>query len=397
MELKPYNYTYSKQCSRCLVDDTVAGIVFDENGECTFCKIHDELEKKYPLNKNSKHKLNGLIEKIKKEGKYKKYDCIVGISGGRDSTYTLYSAIKLGLRPLAVHFDNGWNSENAVSGTKKVHSYDEIENLCKNLNVDLYTHVANWEEFKDLQKSFLKASVPDAEVPTDWVIFSVLFQQASKHNVKYIIHGHSFRTEGTTPLTWTYMDGKYVKSVHDMFGKLKLNSFPIMNLSQYLFYSFFKQIKQVRLLYYLPYNEEHILNMLKDEVGWFNYGGKHHESMYTGFFQSYILTRKFNIDKRKLHYSALIRSGQISKADGIENLKKDPYTGGEETLNYCLKKLDFSEDEFNNIMKLPIKSFHDFDSYYKLIKRLEKPIKWATDIGLIPETVYRKYFTFNIK
>jgi N-acetyl sugar amidotransferase len=386
MELKPYNYIYSKQCSRCLVDDSVKGIEFDENGECTFCKIHDELEKKYPLNENSKHKLNGLIEKIKKEGKYKKYDCIVGISGGRDSTYTLYSAIKLGLRPLAVHFDNGWNSENAVSN---------IENLCKNLNVDLYTHVANWEEFKDLQKSFLKASVPDAEVPTDWVIFSVLFQQASKLNIKYIIHGHSFRTEGTTPLTWTYMDGKYVNSVHDKFGKLKLKSFPIMNLSQYLYYSFFKQIKQVRLLYYLPYNEEHILNMLKDEVGWFNYGGKHHESMYTGFFQSYILTRKFNIDKRKLHYSALIRSGQISKADGIENLKKDPYKGGEETLNYCLKKLDFSEDEFNNIMNLPIKSFQDYDSYYRLIKRLEKPIKWATDIGLIPETVYRKYFSFK--
>jgi N-acetyl sugar amidotransferase len=386
MELKSYNYKFSKQCSRCLIDDTVTGIEFDEKGECTFCKIHDELEKKYPLNENSKHKLNAIIEKIKKEGKHKKYDCIVGISGGRDSTYTLYSAIKLGLRPLAVHFDNGWNSENAVRN---------IENLCKNLNVDLYTHVANWEEFKDLQKSFLKASVPDAEVPTDWVIFSVLFEQASKHNVKYIIHGHSFRTEGTTPLTWTYMDGKYVKTVHNIFGKLKLKSFPIMNLSQYLFYSFFRRIKQVRLLYYLPYNEEHILNMLKDEVGWINYGGKHHESMYTGFFQSYILIRKFNIDKRKLHYSALIRSGQINIADGIESLKKDPYKGGEETLNYCLKKLDFSEDEFNSIMNLPIKSFQDYDSYYNLIKRLEKPIKWGTNLGLIPETVYRKYFSFK--
>ena len=386
MELKPYSYKFSKQCTRCLVDDTVRGIEFDEKGECTFCKIHDDLEKKYPLNESSKQKLNVLIEKIKKEGKHKKYDCLVGISGGRDSTYTLYSAIKLGLRPLAVHFDNGWNSENAVRN---------IENLCKNLNVDLYTHVANWEEFKDLQKSFLKASVPDAEVPTDWAIFSVLFEQASKHNIKYIIHGHSFRTEGTTPLTWTYMDGKYVKSVQDKYGKLKLKSFPIMNLTQYLYYSFIKQIKQVRLLYYLPYNEEGILNMLKEEVGWINYGGKHHESMYTGFFQSYILTRKFNIDKRKLHYSALIRSGQISKADAMENIKKDPYAGGEETLNYCLKKLDLSEKEFNDIMNLPVKSFQDYDSYYDLVKRLEKPIKWGTNLGLIPETVFRKYFSFK--
>jgi N-acetyl sugar amidotransferase len=370
------------------MDTTVKGISFDSNGECTFCKIHDDLEKKYPLNKKTTEKLNNIISKVKREGNKKKYDCIVGISGGRDSTYTLYKAVKLGLRPLAVHFDNGWNSENAVRN---------IENLCRKLNVDLYTHVANWEEFKDLQKSFLKASVPDAEVPTDWAIFSVLFEQASKHNIKYIIHGHSFRTEGTTPLTWTYMDGKYVKSIHKTFGKVKIKSFPIMNLSKYLYFSFFKRIKQVRILYYLPYDEENILKMLTEEVGWINYGGKHHESMYTGFFQSYILTRKFNIDKRKLHYSALIRSEQISRDQALEIMKNDPYTGGIETLNYCLKKLDFSVEEFNKIMNLPIKSFQDYDSYYNLIKRLEKPIKWGTNLGLIPETVYRKYFSFNIK
>ncbi|MFO0357173.1 MAG: N-acetyl sugar amidotransferase [Sphingobacteriaceae bacterium] len=388
MELKEYKINAFITCSRCLMDTTVNGITFDEKGECTFCKIHDDLEKKYPLNDSSKKKLNTLVSKIKKDGKSKKYDCIVGISGGRDSSYTLYTAVKLGLKPLAVHFDNGWNSENAVRN---------IENLCKKLNVDLHTHVANWEEFKDLQKSFLKASVPDAEVPTDWVIFSVLFEQASNHNIKYIIHGHSFRTEGTTPLTWTYMDGKYVNCIHGNFGKVKVKSFPIMSLSKYLYYTFFKRIKQVRLLYYLPYDEKKILQMLTDEVGWINYGGKHHESMYTGFFQSYILTRKFNIDKRKLHYSALMRSGQISKEKAQEIIKKDPYTGGQETLNYCLKKLEYSEQEFNDIMNLPIKSFMDYSSYYNTIKRLEKPIKWATNLGLIPETVYRKYFSFKIK
>lgn len=388
MELKEYNTNSYKTCSRCLMDTTVNGITFDEKGECTFCKIHDDLEKKYPLNDNSRQKLNTIISKIKNDGKNKKYDCIVGISGGRDSSYTLYTAVKHGLKPLAVHFDNGWNSENAVRN---------IENLCKKLNVDLYTHVANWEEFKDLQRSFLKASVPDAEVPTDWVIFSVLFEQASKHNIKYIIHGHSFRTEGTTPLTWTYMDGKYVNSIQHKFGQTKLKSFPIMSLSKYLYYTFFKGIKQIRMLYYLPYDEKKILQMLTDEVGWINYGGKHHESMYTGFFQSYILTRKFNIDKRKLHYSALMRSGQISKEQAQEIIKKDPYTGGLETLNYCLKKLEYSEQEFNEIMNLPIKSFMDYGSYYNTIKRLEKPIKWATNLGLIPETVYRKYFSFKLK
>jgi N-acetyl sugar amidotransferase len=369
------------------MDTTVKGIQFDEKGECTFCNIHDDLENKYALNHETTDKLNLIIKNIKKDGRSKKYDCIVGVSGGRDSSYTLYKAVELGLRPLAVHFDNGWNSENAVRN---------IENLCSKLNVDLYTHVANWEEFKDLQRSFLKASVPDAEVPTDWVIFSVLFEQASKHGVKNIIHGHSFRTEGTTPLTWTYMDGKYVNYIHKKFGTKKIRSFPIMTMFQYIYYTFFKKVKQIRLLYYIPYDEEKILQMLTKEVGWINYGGKHHESMYTGFFQSYILTRKFNIDKRKLHYSALIRSGQITRANALEIIKKDPYDGGMETLNYCLKKLDLTEEEFESIMHQPKKLFLDYKSYYSLVKKMEKPILWGTKIGVIPDTVYRKFFKFKI-
>lgn len=387
MELQPYIYLKVKTCSRCIMDDTVQGITFDENGECTFCKIHDELEKKYELNENSKNKLSTIIEKIKSEGKNKKYDCIVGVSGGRDSSYTLYKAVKLGLKPLAVHFDNGWNSDSAVRN---------ISNLCNKLNVDLHTHVANWEEFKDLQRSFLFASVPDAEVPTDWTIFSVLFEQASKYKVKNIIHGHSFRTEGTTPLTWTYMDGKYVNNIQKKFGTKKIKSFPVMNMFQYLYYVFFKRIKQIRLLYYIPYNEDEILKMLTEEVGWINYGGKHHESVYTGFFQSYILTRKFNIDKRKLHYSALIRSGQINRLDSLEKIKHDPYDGGQETLTYCLKKLALTENEFENIMKQPKKLFFDYESYYSLVKKLEKPILLGTKLGVVPVTVYNKFFKFNL-
>ncbi|MBN8694106.1 MAG: N-acetyl sugar amidotransferase [Bacteroidetes bacterium] len=387
MELKEFKYTGSKLCSRCIMDDTVQGIEFDEKGECTFCKIHDELEAKYPLGESSTNELAKIAKLVKEKGRNKKYDCIVGVSGGRDSSYTLYNAVRLGLRPLAVHFDNGWNSENAVSN---------IENICKKLNVDLYTHVANWEEFKDLQKSFLYASVPDAEVPTDWVIFSVLFEQARKHGVKYIIHGHSFRTEGTTPLTWTYMDGKYVNGIHQRFGKVKLKSFPVMTLWNYLYYTFFVGIKQVRVLYYIPYDEKLILKMLTDELGWRDYGGKHHESMYTGFFQSYILIRKFGIDKRKLHYSALLRSGQITRDEALQKVKSDPYSGGYETLDYCLKKLELTHDEFERIMNLPKKSFLDYPSYYKLVLRWEKLIRWGVRIGVVPDTVYRKFFRFKI-
>jgi N-acetyl sugar amidotransferase len=387
MEIKPFNYKATQICSRCIMDDTVQGITFDEEGVCTFCHIHDELEEKYPHGEKSTKELNAIVEKIKKDGIGKRYDCVVGVSGGRDSTYTLYSAVQLGLRPLAVHFDNGWNSDLAVQN---------IKNVCKKLNVELYTHVADWEEFKDMQRAFLKASVPDAEVPTDWVIFSVLFKAAKDEGVKYIIHGHSFRTEGTTPLTWTYMDGRYVNYIQTHFGTKKIKSFPVMSMIDYLYYTFIKKIVQVRLLYYLPYDEEKILKMLTEEVGWQSYGGKHHESKYTGFFQSFILTRKFNIDKRKLHYSALLRNGQMSRDEALEKVKKDPYDGGTETLDYCLKKLDYSHEQFDKIMNEKPKLFLDYKSYYSLVKSMEKPIKWGVKIGVVPDTVYRKFFKFKL-
>jgi N-acetyl sugar amidotransferase len=369
------------------MDDTVPGIVFDKNGVCTLCHIHDELEASYPMNDETPKKLQAIVNKIKQDGQRKKYDCVVGVSGGRDSTYTLYNAVKLGLRPLAVHFDNGWNSDTAVQN---------IKNVTSTLGVDFYTHVADWEEFKDIQRSFLKASVPDAEVPTDWVIFSVLFRAAVDEDVKYIVHGHSFRTEGTTPLTWTYMDGKYVNHIQKRFGTKKIKSFPIMSMFDYIYYSFVKRIKQVRILYHIPYDEKKIMHLLTTEVGWKDYGGKHHESKYTGFFQSYILTRKFNIDKRKLHYSALIRSGQMNREEALQKIQIDPYDGGIEILNYCIKKLGFTHEEFERVMDEPPKLFLDYKSSYSLVKTLQKPIKWGTDIGIVPDTVYRKFFKFNI-
>ena len=387
MEIKPYKYQATKVCARCIMDDTIKGIIFDENGICTFCHIHDELEKSFPMNADTPKHLQKIVDKIKRDGKGKKYDCILGVSGGRDSTYTLYSAVKLGLRPLAVHFDNGWNSDYAVQN---------IKNACNKLNVDLYTHVADWEEFKDMQRAFLEASVPDAEVPTDWVIFSVLFREAAREGVKYIIQGHSFRTEGTTPLTWTYMDGKYVNYIHKKFGKKKIKSFPVMSMIDYLYYTFIRRIRQVRMLYYLPYNEEEILEKLTREVGWQSYGGKHHESKYTGFFQSFILTRKFNIDKRKLHYSALLRNGQMTREEALAKVQKDPYDGGKATLDYCLKKLDYTHEEFEAIMNEKPKLFLDYKSYYSLVRKMEKPILWGTKVGIIPDTVYRKFFKFDI-
>lgn len=386
MTIKPYKYVANKICTRCIMDDSVKGIIFDSNGECTFCKIHDELNKNYPLTKENELVLNKIIQKIKEQGKGKPYDCIVGISGGKDSSYTLVKTVEFGLRPLAVHFDNGWNSELAVNN---------IEKLCSQLKVDLYTHVANWEEFKDLQLSFLKASVPDGEVPTDFAITSVLYEIANKKGIKNIIGGNSFRTEGTTPLTWTYQDPKYIKAIHKKFGKKSIKSFPIMSMYRFLYLSLVRKIKWVRILYYIPYNEDEAVEYLKNNYGWRNYGGKHFESNYTKFFQSYILIRKFNIDKRKLHYSAKIRSAQMKREDALLNIKLDPFLEDSSSIEFILKKLELTENDLEIIMNDQIKSFKDYPSYYSFIRILKKPLTFLSKIGIVPEVIIKKYFSFG--
>ena len=217
------------------------------NGVCNFCKIQDALEADSQLNEQNQARFRALIEKIKHEGRHKEYDCVVGVSGGRDSTFVLYNALKLGLRPLAVHFDNGWNSEIAVANIKKA---------TNKLNVDLHTVVADWEEFKDLQKSFLRASVSDAEIPTDYAILSVLYKEAAHAGTRYILNGHSFRTEGIVPLGWTYMDGRYVHSVHKKFGRMRIRSFPIMSMADLIYYTSVRRITFVNMLKYIEYDHK---------------------------------------------------------------------------------------------------------------------------------------------
>jgi N-acetyl sugar amidotransferase len=386
MQIQQYKYQAKHICTRCIMDDTVKGIIFDEDGVCTFCHMHDELDAKFPLNDETQKELNKIVGKIKKDGNGKKYDCIVGLSGGKDSSYTLVKVIELGLRPLVVHFDNGWNSQIAVQN---------IKNLCEKLKLDLHTHVADWEEFRDLQKSFLYASVPEGEVPTDFVITSVLYKLAVKEKIKYVIPGSSFRTEGTTPLSWTYQDPKYINSIHKKFGTRKIKSFPIMNTMQFIYYSFIKRIYMIRLLYYYPYNEDDAVDFLSKNYNWKNYGGKHFESTYTKFYQSYLLTRKFNIDKRKLHYSAKIRSGQMQRNDALLKIETDPFVGGEELISYTLKKLEISEKNFEAIMEESPKSFLDYPSLFKTILILKKPMKFANRVGVVPDVIIKKYFSFD--
>jgi len=368
-------------CTRCVSDTTIPNIKFDAGGVCNFCRIHDELEQAHQLNDENRRRFEKLIARIKREGRKKEYDCVVGVSGGRDSTYVLYNAIRLGLRPLAVHFDNGWNSEIAVSNIKQATT---------RLNVDLHTVVADWEEFKDLQKAFLKASVSDAEIPTDYAILSVLYKEAANAGTRYILNGHSFRTEGIVPLGWTYMDGRYVHSVHRKFGLMKIRSFPIMSMADLIYYTLVRRITFVNLLRYIEYDQKNAGEIMTQELGWQYYGGHHHENVYTHFFQSYLLPQKFKIDKRKIEYSALIRSGQMTREAALKEIEK-PYEYNKEVVKYTISKLNLTQAQFDEIMSAPSRTFHDYATYYPMIKALRTPIKVACTLDLLPMIFYEKY------
>jgi N-acetyl sugar amidotransferase len=370
-------------CTNCILDTTINDIWFDDSGECKYCKVHNELEKAHPLGPGLKEELDVIIGKIKRAGRKKKYDCIAGVSGGRDSTYTLLYAKQLGLRPLAVHFDNGWNSDISVRNIKKA---------CEKLNIDLYTVVADWEEFKDLQVSFLKSSTPDADIPTDYAIYSVLYDVANREGIKYILNGHSFRTEGTSPISWTYMDPVYVQDVHKKFGKIrKITSFPHMSVAKLQYYIWAKGIREFRLMEYIDYNKNRVDDVLKDELDWEYYGGHHHENHYTKFFQSYYLPQKFNIDKRKTELSALIRSGQISRDDAVAEIEGSPYHFEQETVDYAIRKLGISPEEWKEIMDMPIKSHNDYKTLLPMLHSMKWPIKIATQMKVLPKILYLKY------
>ena len=270
--------TAERTCTRCAVDSSVPDAVFDDNGVCNHCHTYDDIDQKYRDKSQLRADLALIINEIKARGARQKYDCIVGLSGGVDSSYTLLKAIQFGLRPLVVHFDNGWNSDKAVKNIKK---------MLSKLNVDLFTYVIDWQEFRDLQLSFLKASVTDAEIPTDIAIKSVLYRTAAKHRIKYILYsGSNHKTEGRIPREWTYMDGRYIQSVHKRFGELpKLNTYPNYTLSHLLYFHLVKRIKLVRLFNYIEFDNEQAIHELQHDLGWEYYGGKHYESIYTKFFQ----------------------------------------------------------------------------------------------------------------
>ncbi len=354
------------------MDTTDPDIYFDEQGVCNHCYRYDTLLADRTFSgEKAKTRLAEVVGLIKDSGKGKEYDCIIGVSGGVDSTYVAYLVKQLGLRPLAVHFDNGWNSELAVSN---------IEKVLKVLDIDLYTYVIDWEEFKQLQLSFLKASTPDGEVPTDHAISALLFEIAAKHDIKYIISGMNFATESMAVSAWAYghSDWKYIKAVHKNFSNQTLKNYPHFSLAKLFYYTFIKKIKVAAILNYVEYNKQEAMDVLQQQLGWVYYGGKHYESVYTRFYQSYILPVKFNIDKRRGHLSDLIRSGQVTRDEALEEMSKptaDPKMIDEDR-SFAIKKLELSDAAFESIMQAPKKNFTDYPNNYGLVSKVKKVINW---------------------
>lgn len=370
-----------KCCTRCVMDSEAdPQIVFDENGLCHHCLRYEHLiETRVSKGEQAKVQLDALVNKIKKSGKNKEYDCIIGVSGGVDSTYVAYLTKELGLRPLAIHFDNGWNSELAVKN---------VENILKKLDIDLITYVIDWPEFRDLQLSFLKASVPDGEVPSDHAIQSVLWSFAEKYKIKYIISGMNFITESISVPHWSYghSDWKYIKSVHKKFGTKKLKTYPHYSLP-YLMYVNLKGIRTVSILNYIDYNKENVMTLLKEKLGWQSYGGKHHESIYTRFYQGVVLPKKFNVDKRYGHFSDLINAKQISKKEALKELEQETYDVKlqEQDKEYVCKKLGLSLEEFEQIMNAECKTFESYPNSYAVVQFLRNTVNKLRGLGLYPK------------
>lgn len=362
-------------CSRCVMDSTVPDIQFDDLGVCNFCNHYFDVlvQDLHSNDTTGEEKLNSLIRKIKEKGKNKQYDCLIGLSGGVDSSYVAYLIKKkYGLRALAIHLDNGWNTELSVSN---------VENIVKKLDIDLQTHVLDWKEFKDIQASFMKSSISNIEIPTDHAIWAVLIKTAGKLGIPYIIAGNNVVTESIMPESWLYgsKDSKLIKSIHSKFGKVKMKSYPRLTTFDFVNYLLIKKIKWVPILNYVHFNKDEAKQILINELDWRDYGGKHYESVFTRFFHAYYLPTKFGFDLRKSYLSALICSGQIDQKTALEELAKP--TAPAEMLSqdreYVIKKFGLTNEEFDNIMKAENKTFADYPNNDSLWRNFNWFVKIA--------------------
>lgn len=344
-----------KICQCCVMDTTDPDIRFYGKDGCSDCK---DARRRIQASRMGSTDLHRVVKLVKDAGKGKKYDCVIGVSGGVDSSFVAHMVIKLGLRPIAVHLDNGWDSSLAV---------ENMKSLLKHLEIDLYDCKVDGDEFIDLQLAFLKSSTPDSEIPTDHAILAILYQVAAKYNIKYIIDGLNINSEAILPQKWSHGHGdwKYIKEIQKRYGSKRLKSFPHYSRWGRLYYEKIRKLEKIHILNYIPYDKERAKRSLEKKYNWKDYGGKHYESIYTRFYQAYILPEKFGYDKRKSHLSSLIAAGLMTREEALKELEKPLYEAAalEKDFVFFLEKMGISRAEFEDIMRTPKKTYWDYPNY----------------------------------
>jgi N-acetyl sugar amidotransferase len=353
-------------CTNCIMDTSDSNITFDSRGWCDYCNnYHENILPNWHPNARGEHEMLAVAETIRSEGKGRDHDCIIGVSGGVDSSYVaLIAKERLGLRPLIFHVDAGWNSQQSVNN---------IEKLVDNLGLDLHTEVIDWQEMKDLQLAFFKAQVPHLDTPQDHAFFAGLYTFAARHGFKYVITGANYSTECVRePLEWHYhaTDLRQLKDIHGRFGTRPLKTFPLTDIFTHkLYYRFVKGMRIVKPLNNFPYIKEAAMQELADRFGWQKYAHKHYESRFTRFYEGYWLPIKFGYDKRRAHFSSLILTGQLSRDEALRRIAQPAYD--EETMahefEYVATKLDLSVEELRALMNGPNRSYRDYNSSMSLI------------------------------
>jgi N-acetyl sugar amidotransferase len=371
MPLRPYRI-----CANCIMDTSDSGILFDERGWCDYCNnFYRNILPHWHPDERGAAKLQTIVDRIRSDGRGREYDCLIGISGGVDSSYLTYLAVqKMELRPLMFHVDAGWNSQQAVHN---------IERLIDCLGLDLNTFVVDWREMRDLQLAFFRAQVPHLDTPQDHAFFAALYNFGAQHGIKYILTGANYATECVRePLEWHYhaSDLTQLQDIHRRFGRQPLRRFPRADILKYkLYYRFVKGVRVVRPLNYVPYNKDDAMQELADRFGWQRYAHKHYESRFTRFYEGFWLPTKFGFDKRRAHFSSLILSGQMAREEALERIAQSAYDAAtiEQDFEYVATKLDVSVDELRALLHGPNRSYRDYRNKIAVISLGTKVLRAA--------------------
>ncbi len=380
--LNVYKPDEIQTCTRCIFDSRIPKIQFDKDGVCSYCKLHDEMQDQYPTGKDGWEIIKKEVETIKKDGIGKPYDLVIGVSGGADSSYMLHLAKKeLGLRVLAVHFDNTFNSRIAV---------ENIDQMLSILDIDLYTTVVDNIQFPQIIKAFLKSSVPEVDTPTDIALATVLYEAAHKFGIKHIWEGHSFRTEGVSPPGWFYMDAKYIEVINKKFGDGDLGNLPILWLDQWIDWLVIDKIKKFRPLYYIDYNKQKVKEFLSKEYTWQWYGGHHMENRTAYFVNNYYLPKKYGIDLRYSEFSALVRSGLMDRATALIEIQKEkPFDI--DILVELKKRCKIEDAEWDDIMSNEPSHYSHHETYKKTFEERKEFFHDLYKEGYVTKSFYEKF------